>query len=877
MFCFGQWLIVNSLMLNFAKSSSGQSGLPQESWQTLTMVLIVRDHPMPAQFESVSPTSLNLSIPSQDGLALRTVGMSLLRLIWLNLAILAALGLQDNAAFAQVFSGLQRPAGSTAAATGSHYFTIIGHIARPNCYHLPTASPALTTFVEFAGDLTRHAAGPIRIVRDGRSVQSTFYSENSTIRLLPGDVVVVDGKINQGRIILRGSQNPADQSVSSVNLAIVGVRDYPLVMTMPAERATVRWVTRQLGLDTRVADHVQVVAQRQTSQFHADTRLVTGTVLVFDPSYVDSSRLPDDLPLPVKAGRQTPLVAQPAHPVGPLVQQPMAGPAVNQYSAAPGRARVPPINSPVPPTAVQDEPSELPPEEQTFVKQLLTDPASVPLDEPAPEVSGRAFVSPRPAASEPASDSPASVNSASAAPAVDALEGGASPDADHSPEAPRPYTSVPAIPEPLQPLGSSRSSTAVDPAGDDGSTDDRESSGEGPSDDSSEDTTVPQGLVESGTGAGFSLALQGAGLAAVTAGRGDSTGSDGTSQSPEPGSGPAPVTPAGPIPPNDSGLMADAPSIATIPSMTAESRLLPPPPADLNWPVISILTVGFLGTLAAAFLIYSIASETPTPRTRQIDTSGRYWLDRMIENDIPVVEESVDYPHGKQLFGRPAPIQRIDAAHKSVPRPHFSMPGGRSGVLKENPAMPDASSPHPSGSESEQMVRIHSGHPSRKQSAAAIPEPHSVKTAAKQQSETDESGDAADASANQDISKVDDSQELTREVASTDGRSFRFDSGRHEAILNSEAAATSHATNNEHGSTPAPEASTGPQFLKKDQRGQRKSGRQPVAVQPSPIVVQGSNLLDRILSSVDQTPARTRQDAPKDDPGKHGTDERGNS
>lgn len=807
--------------------------------------------------------------------------MSLLRLIWLNLAILAAVGLQNNAAFAQVFSGLQRPAGASAAAAGAHYFTIIGHIARPNCYDLPTASPALTTFIEFAGDLTRHAAGPIRIVRDGRSVQSTFYSENSTIRLLPGDVVVVDGKINQGRIILRGSQGPADQGASSVNLAIVGVRDYPLVMTMSAERATVRWVTRQLGLDTRVADHVQVVAQRQTSQFHADTRLATGTVLVFNPSHVDASRLPDDLPLPVKAGRQKPVVAQPAHPVGPLIQQPMAGPPANQYSAAPGRARVPQINSQVSPTIVQDEPSELPPEEQTFVKQLLTDPASVPLDEPAPEVSGRAFVSPRPAASEPVNDSPASVNPASAAPpaaaAADAVESGASPDVDHSPEAPRPYESVPAIPEPLQPLGSSRSSTAAEPSGDDGSTDERESSGQGASNDSSEDTTVPQALVESGAGAGFSLALQGAGLSAAMAGRGDSTGSNGTSQPPEPGSGPAPVTPAGPVPPNDSGLMADAPAMATIPSLIPESRLLPPPPADLNWPVISVLTVGFLGTLAAAFLIYSIARETPTPRTRQIDTSGRYWLDRMIENDIPVIEESVDYPHGKQLFGRPAPIHRIDAAHKSVPRPHFSMPGGRSGVLKENPAVPDASSPHPSGSESEQMVRIHSGHPSRKQSAAAIPESHSVKPAAKRQSENAESGDAADASANQDIQKVDDLKELTREAASTDGRNFRLDSGRHEAVLNSDAADASHASNNEHGSTPEPEASTGPQFLKKDQRGRRKSGRQPVAVQPSPIVVQGSNLLDRILSSVDQTPPRTRQDAPKDDPGKHATDERGNS
>lgn len=807
--------------------------------------------------------------------------MSLLQPIWLNLAILAAIGLQNNAAFAQVFSGLQRPAGSSDA--GAHYFTVIGHIARPNCYELPTASPVLATFVEFAGDLTRHAAGPIRIVRDGRTVQSTFYSGKSTIRLLPGDVVVVDGKINQGRIILRGNQNPADQDVPNVNLAIMGVRDYPVVMTIPAERATVRWVTRQLGLDSRVADHVQVVAQRQTAQFHADSRLATGTVLVFNPLHVDPSRLPDDLPMPVKTGRQNPVAVQPVRPVEPLLQQPLAGPPARQYSAAPGRARVPQITSEFPPTVEQGEPSELPPEEQTFIKQLLTDPASVPLDAPAAEVSGRAFVSARPATSEAASSSPAPANAANAAPRASAVAsaGVDPPEADRSPEAPRPYESVPAIPEPLQPLGSSRSSTDVDRSGGDGSTDgstdDRGSAGDSIGEDSLADTTVPQALAESGAGAGFSMALQGAGLAGTTAGRGDSPGSDGTTPLPAPGSGPAPVTSAGPVSPDSSAAMANSPSTATVPSSIPESRLLPPPPADLNWPVISILTVGFLGTLAAAFLIYSIANETPTPRTREIDTSGRYWLDRMIDNDIPVVEETVNFPHGTQLFGRPAPIQRIDAAHKSVPRPHFSMPGGKSGVLKENPAMPDASSPQPSGSESDRIVRVHSGRPSRKQSAAAIPEPHSVNPVAKQHSEITESGDVADSEASRNIPVNDDPKDRPREMAPTDERIFRVDSGREAAALTSDAGGPSDAANTEHGTSSETGSSIGPQFLKKDQRGRRTSGRQPVAVQPSPIVVQGANLLDRILSSVDQTPPRARQGAPKDDPGKHETDERGNS
>ena len=134
--------------------------------------------------------------------------MSVLRPIWLNLAILAAFGLQVDAAFGQVFNGLQKQAGISRSAEGPHYFTIMGHIARPNCYELPTSAPSLVTFVEFAGSLTKTAAGPMRIVRDGRTIQSTFYSDKSTLRLVPGDIIVVDGKVNQGESSFAATRRP---------------------------------------------------------------------------------------------------------------------------------------------------------------------------------------------------------------------------------------------------------------------------------------------------------------------------------------------------------------------------------------------------------------------------------------------------------------------------------------------------------------------------------------------------------------------------------------------------------------------------------------------------------------------------------------------
>ena len=809
--------------------------------------------------------------------------MSVLRPIWLNLAILAAIALQAGAVFGQVFNGLQKQAGITRSANGPHYFTVIGHIAQPNCYELPTSSPSLVSFVEFAGDLSRTAAGSIRIIRNGRLVQSVYYGDGeSTERLVSGDILVVDGKINQGRIILRGNQNSSEESNADVTLAITGLRDYPVVMTIPAERSTIRWVTRHLGLDESVVNSVKAITQRQSVRVLPDSRLSTGTVLAFDPAMVDPSRLPDDLPVPVKAGRQPTATPQPIRPTGPIVQQPLTGPPSNQYGAAPGRARVPTIDAnPQSPT----EEIDLTPDEQTFVKQLLTDPSSVPLDEPTPELSGRAFVPQRPNTESPAStsaarsanifqDSPPASAAVGSAVVSDAarrnerpVPGYASSSAtestfaqpanqprpeltDFSPEAPRPYASEAATPEPLQPFGSSRNAI-----------DDSASLSEPIA-----EVASPTTLDNSRSGSGFSLAMQGATLAATAAAiNSNQSSSESGRETPPPSppsssaGGPTPVSPTSPLlpihPSSASPVRTEAttsqPTGASVFGSPDGSRLLPPPTSNLNWPVISILTVGFLGAIAACFLIYSIAHENPAPRAAQIDTSGRYWLDRMIENDIPIEEEAVNYPHKAQLFGKPAPIQRIDVAHRSVPRPHFSAPGGKSGVLKEKPTTPDAPSPDISDAGQKRIVRIHKGGPARQQ-AAAVPAPHSV--GAKPRRPQPEPGifefaaTAVFGDIGQSSNAASTSEEPVLETPAKPTRQFRLDTGHKSAETTARSVA----------GRPAPT---------------RKS----VSVQPSRVVVQGANLLDRILSSVDHEQNATRPKAVTRTQDERQSDERGNS
>jgi len=806
--------------------------------------------------------------------------MSVLRPIWLNLAILAALGLQVDAVFGQVFNGLQKQAGTSRSTKGPHYFTIMGHIGRPDCYETMVSSPSLVDFVEIAGGLKPTAAGSIRIIRGGRTVQSTFFSKKSLIRLTPGDIVVVDGKVNQGRIILRGNQKPIDDGAAEVSLAITGLRDYPVVLTIPAERATIRWLTRHLGLDSEVANYGNSITQRQSERVLPDTRLATGTVLVFNPAYVDQSRLPDDLPVAVKPGRPNNTQAQPTQPTGPVAQLPQTAGPKNQFSAAPGRARVPTIGVTPPAVDPQRDHLDLTPGEQAFIKQLLTDPASVSLDEPTPEPSGQAFVAQQPANVQPSSTSAIDTNSNGSVPASTGHPGLASvsdsprqttqslpvstpaPTGERvdapavtvlSPKATRPYQSEPAAPETLKPFGSSRNVL------------------EYPQPEPRPEADIVRTEAGSNGQGDLSLAMQAATLATTTTATssGQPTTTSNHENPPPSSSKPTankpsltfPLTPVMPIQPSTelpmrTGSAPTNPATMTTMRSSDGSRLLPPPPGGPNWPIISVCFVGLLGAITACFLIYSIDHEHPAPRISQIDTSGRYWLDRMIENNIPIDEETVSYPHNTQLFGKPAPIQRVDAAHQTVPRPHFSAPGGKSGVLSETPMMPDAPTPENSDENGTRIVKVHSSRLLRKQSAAAGPMPHSVETAAHRPDATSGHSRFTETAVFGDTAQPADQSPSTVNLSDSESsvvpvqksvRQFRVDDG--------------HRTDKNEART----------------TGRPTPRRKAVTVQPSPFVVQGANLLDRILSSVEheQTVARPKADASSRN--KRQSDKRGNS
>ena len=177
----------------------------------------------------------------------------------------------------------------------------------------------------------------------------------------------------------------------------------------------------------------------------------------------------------------------------------------------------------------------------------------------------------------------------------------------------RPYQSEPATPETLQPLGSSRNVLEEAPP----------KPQPRPAADISRTEAGDAGK-EHGD---FSLAMQAATLATTTAiaNSGQSVPAN-NNQNPPPSSpeagGPSPTSPFTPVmpvqpatelPPRANSTQTN-PAAMAIPPSADGSRLLPPPPGNVNWPVISICVVGLLGAIAACFLIYSIAHENPAPR-----------------------------------------------------------------------------------------------------------------------------------------------------------------------------------------------------------------------------------------------------------------------
>jgi len=673
--------------------------------------------------------------------------------VWLILLLAAALQGPQKSARAQIFSGTSRLRMMGRATDGANYFAIMGHIKYPQTYLLPTSGPSLVDFIRFSGGALPTTNGQILIVRGERIVQQTMLTANSTIKLMPGDLVIIDGgRSGRGTIFRATEDRPqrgaSDDTSRPLQIALIGVKPYPIIMQMTPDVATKRWIVRQLGQDVSVADSVRDLQRRRMSgPSGLDTRLSDNSVLIFPEGTIDTSRLPV-LPRPFRAGvdRQPDQQAQTKRaprqpPGGAAAPIPVPQIAKSDQESSP-RTASPSGQSQLSGTPESD--SDVP-VESTPARSQLTHPGSVALDERQLALPGRAFVS------DSGSASPGSTVRKRPVPArpgspQDSGEAGSETEFSERAgrhtlpqEAARPFVSQPdraltavrpeftdqPTPAPHETASTPLPLTPVTPRqSTDSSADDVSASAQAesqtaltpglPADLPSESSVPGVELIapphdlpphESPvhqTPAGISAGAQQPAPALQEAA--PQTESEPAQRLTDPASS-LPVSMRLPDQavaertPDSSRAEAANPGqrpVTDIASTHAEvaarprSQIVPREDPPSRWPLIASGVIGSLGFLAAFSLLLSLTGpgpETPAP----VPASERYWLDRIIKDDLPVQDEPALEPTISHLFVEPsdARTQRLDTIHRQIPQPHFPDRHPQAGAGQPDAPLPD--------------------------------------------------------------------------------------------------------------------------------------------------------------------------------------------
>ncbi|MFN0195602.1 MAG: hypothetical protein ACKVT0_02580 [Planctomycetaceae bacterium] len=223
------------------------------------------------------------------------------------------------------------------------HIAIIGAISRPGVYRFDNGNPQVNDLVQVSGPFTTNHSGVIRIIRDARPGLQTYHSPKNRISLLDGDVVLIEERAESSHTTsadhmpgtraksnssTSATPNPYIQSpqpnavpdartaVATKNMyvACVNLIDRPVVINLNKKFANVPALMHQLGQSQELISSVRLIhAQRRSepdrveqpaantghaipsldpTQTDRELSLTGGTVLVFDRSQVDASRVP---------------------------------------------------------------------------------------------------------------------------------------------------------------------------------------------------------------------------------------------------------------------------------------------------------------------------------------------------------------------------------------------------------------------------------------------------------------------------------------------------------------------------------------------------------------------------------------------------------
>lgn len=239
---------------------------------------------------------------------------------------------------------------TVATTSDSNYVALMGQISRPGVYECPLPAD-LTDLLKRTGGLTSEATGNLRLVRQGRSGQQMFFSPGLQFQLLPGDVLVAEGKPNMSGMAgtVSGLQNRgvganSSRRSGSVQLGLVQLLDWPVVVEVSADRATVRDVWSLLNQPPSSTATISVLKPGAGQQNVAVNQspsiaLTSGTVLVLDRRSIVAATLPA-LPQPARLPEEVNAALKPA-----VIPEPVSAPVVEQPPTA-SNVVTPPEHSP---------------------------------------------------------------------------------------------------------------------------------------------------------------------------------------------------------------------------------------------------------------------------------------------------------------------------------------------------------------------------------------------------------------------------------------------------------------------------------------------------------------------------------------------------
>lgn len=249
------------------------------------------------------------------------------------------------------------------------YVGILGEISKPGVYRLDPTSLNLPAIIRRSGGLTEDASGSIRVVRQDRIVESLYYSPQSQVSLLAGDLLVVESKRAQAAIsklydadpkvrseFAREAQAAFRPDPTGVQVAFVNVLDRPVVVKIKHENAQIGKVVRMLDQPLELARSVRVIGpERLLSQSAApqpiDTALADGTVLYFPRNSVNRNKLPA---FPVPYDSEIATGAVPSLIGGPSGQSPELR-NVGQLPPMMARNGNEPVYQPNPPSSTYEQ------------------------------------------------------------------------------------------------------------------------------------------------------------------------------------------------------------------------------------------------------------------------------------------------------------------------------------------------------------------------------------------------------------------------------------------------------------------------------------------------------------------------------------------